>query len=83
MFAPRIATLVMLSTASLGRATNALPRWLVWLTYAVAIVELVNVTLSTPTIYVMPAWIALVSVVVLVRRPPHAFELDPQATTTT
>ena len=83
VFAPRIATLVMLSTASLGRATNALPRWLVWLTYAVAIVELVNVTLSTPTIYVMPAWIALVSVVVLVRRPPHAFELDPQATTTT
>ena len=76
VFAPRIATLVMLSTASLGRATNALPRWLVWLTYGVAIVELVNVTLSTPTIYVMPAWIALVSVVVLVRRPAHAFDLE-------
>jgi hypothetical protein len=76
VFAPRIATLVMLSTASLGRATKALPRWLVWLTYGVAVVELVNVTLATPTIYLMPAWIALVSVVVLVRRPPHAFELE-------
>ena len=76
VFAPRIATLVMLSTASLGRATKALPRWLVWLTYGVAVVELVNVTLATPTIYLMPAWIALVSVVVLVRRPPHAFDLE-------
>ena len=76
VFAPRIATLVMLSTASLGRATKALPRWLVWLTYVVAVVELVNVSLATPTIYLMPAWIALVSVVVLVRRPPHAFELE-------
>jgi len=80
VFAPRIAMLVMLSTASLGRATNALPRWLIWLTYAVAVVELVNVTLATPTIYLMPAWIALVSVVVLVRRPPHAFDLE-RATT--
>ncbi len=77
VFAPRIATLVMLSTASLARATRALPRWLVWLTYALAIVELVNVTVSTPTVYVMPAWIALVSVVLLVRRPSHAFELEP------
>jgi len=76
VFAPRIATLVMLSTASLGRATNALPRWLVWLTYGLAIVELVNVTLSTPTIYVMPGWIALVSVVLLVRRPADAFDLE-------
>jgi len=79
VFAPRIATLVMLSTASLGRATGALPRWLVWLTYAVGAVELVNVTFATPTIYLMPAWIALVSIVLLIRRPPHAFELDQPA----
>ena len=82
VFAPRIATLVMFSTASLGRATGALPRWLVWLTYGVGCVELVNVTISTPTIYLMPAWIALVSVVLLVRRTPSAFELDPPGTAT-
>ena len=47
-----------------------------WLTFASGVVELVNVTLSTPTIFLVPAWIALVSVVLLVRRPAHAFELD-------
>jgi hypothetical protein len=76
VFLPRIAMLVMFSTASLGRATGALPSWLVWLTYAVGVVELVNVTISTPTIYLLPAWIAVVSVVLLVRHPAHAFELD-------
>lgn len=79
VFAPRIATLVMFSTASLGRATGALPTWLVWLTYVVGIVELVNVSIATPTVYVMPAWIALVSVVLLVRRPPHGFDLHAEA----
>ncbi len=79
VFAPRIATLVMFSTASLGRATGALPTWLVWLTYVVGVVELVNVSIATPTVYVMPAWVALVSIVLLVRRPPHTFELDTAA----
>jgi len=76
VFAPRVATLVMFSTAALGRATRALPRWLVWLTYVVGVVEFVNVTIARPTIYVFPAWIALVSVVLLVRRPPRGFALS-------
>ena len=29
-----------------------------------------------PTIYVFPAWIALVSIVLLIRRPPRGFALD-------
>lgn len=73
---PRVATLVMFSTASLARATRALPRWLVLLTYAVGVYELVNVTVDAPSIFLVPAWIALVSVVLLVRRPAHPFELD-------
>ena len=76
VFAPRVATLVMFSTASLGRATGALPKWLVWLTFVIGVAELVNVSIATPTVYVVPAWIALVSVVLLVRRPPHGFELE-------
>ena len=79
VFAPRIATLVMFATASLGRATGALPRWLVWLTYAVGIIEFVNVTVAGPTIYLVPAWVAVVSVVLLVRRAPDGFELEPAA----
>lgn len=78
VFTPRIATLVMFSTASLGRATGALPKWLVWLTYVVGVVEFVNVSIATPTVYVKPAWVALVSVVLLVRRPAHGFELEAE-----
>jgi len=78
VFAPRIATLVMFATAALGRTTGALPRWLVWVTYVVGIAEFVNVAISEPGIYVFPAWIALVSVVLLVRRPPGGFELEPE-----
>jgi hypothetical protein len=71
-----VATLVMFSTASLARATQTLPRWLVLATYVVGVYELVNVTIDTPSIYVVPAWIALVSVVLLVRRPARPFELS-------
>ena len=74
VFAPRVATLVMFSTAALARKTQALPRWLVFVTYIVGIGEFVNVTVSQPTIYVFPAWIALVSVILLVRPPPHPLE---------
>jgi len=69
VFAPRIATLVIFSVASLGRTSGALPRWLVVVSYVVGVAEFVNVTISQPTLYVFPAWIALVSVVLLVRRP--------------
>ena len=76
VFAPRITTLVMFSTASLGRATGALPNWLIVVTYVIGVAEFVNVNFATPIVYLMPAWIALVSIVLLVRRPPHGFELE-------
>lgn len=78
VFAPRIATLLMFSTAGLGRVTGALPTWLVWLTYAIGVMEFVNPSVAPPTVFVVPGWIALVSVVLLVRRPPQGFDLDPR-----
>lgn len=57
------------------RAAGALPRWLVWLSYIVGIGEFVNVTIARPTVYVFPAWIALVSIVLLIRRPSHGLGL--------
>jgi drug/metabolite transporter (DMT)-like permease len=80
VFAPRIATLVMFSTASLGGATGALPNWLVWFTYLIGVVEFVNVSIAMPIVYLVPAWIALVSIVLLVRRPPQGFELEMKPT---
>jgi len=78
VFAPRIATLVMFSTAGLGRATGALPRWLVVLTYVIGVLAFVNVSIATPTVYAVPAWIAVVSIVLLVRRAPQGFDLEPE-----
>ena len=75
VFAPRFTALVMLSTASLGRATQALPMWLIVSSYVLGVVELVNVTVSEPLVFVFPAWLALVSVVLLVRHPSRGFEL--------
>jgi hypothetical protein len=74
VFGPRVTALVMISTASLGRTTGALPRWLVALSYLLGVIELVNVTLSQPSLYVFPAWLALVSVVLLIRRPRRSLE---------
>lgn len=79
VFAPRVATLVMLSTASLGRVTDALPGWLVVLTYVLGVTAFVNLSFAAPTVYVVPAWTALVSIVLLDRRPPQGFELDPES----
>jgi hypothetical protein len=77
VFTPRIATLLMFSTASLGRATGALPKWLIWLTYAGGVFEFVNVGVTSLSMFAVPAWIAVVSIVLLVRRPPQGFELGP------
>jgi hypothetical protein len=77
VFTPRIATLIMFATATLARKTGALPRWLVILTYAVGAFEFLNVTISQPTIYVFPAWIALVSVVLLRRKATGDLDVGP------
>jgi hypothetical protein len=69
VFAARVATLVMFATASLALRTGAFPRWLVVVTYVVGVAEFVSVTFAQPTLYLFPAWIALVSLVLLVRRP--------------
>lgn len=74
VFAPRVAALVMFSTAGLARATGALPRWLIVTTYVVGVGSLVNVTIRTPSIYVFPTWIAVVSLILLARRAPIDLE---------
>ncbi len=45
-------------------------------TFVIGVFELVNVTVSTPTVFLVPAWIVLVSMVLLVRHPSHTLELD-------
>ncbi len=77
VFAPRVAALFMFSTASLGRATGALPRWLVVVTHVVGIGLLLNVRIAEPGLFVMPAWMVVVSVVLLVRPTERGVGLEP------
>ncbi|MDJ0954424.1 MAG: hypothetical protein QNJ81_12165 [Acidimicrobiia bacterium] len=70
VFAPRVAALVVFSSSTLGLRTGTLPRWLVLIGYLVGIVMLLNVTFFSPSVYIFPGWIALVSLVLLVRHHP-------------
>lgn len=72
VFAPRVASVFVLSLSSLALRTGALPRWLIILSYIVGVSMFINVTFSKPNVYGFPAWIALVSVVMFIRRSDPA-----------
>lgn len=63
---PRVQALVVFSTATLGRLTETLPKWLVRLSYLFGLALLVTVTFFTPGIYMFPTWVAVVSVAILI-----------------
>ncbi|MGY1710294.1 hypothetical protein ACI8AC_12370 [Geodermatophilus sp. SYSU D00758] len=67
VYALRMAAAFMISLATIWLRTGLMPRWLVVLTYALALVLLVVTTLSLWTTLVFPAWALLVSVLFLVR----------------
>lgn len=77
VFAPRVASVFVLSLSSLALRTGALPRWLIVLSYIFGVGMFINVTFSKPNVYGFPAWIALVSVVMFIRRR------DPEMATAT
>ncbi len=67
VFTPRVATLIMFTSATLSRQARALPGWMIVLTYLVGVVEFVTVTVAEPVLYVFPAWVTLASTVLLPR----------------
>jgi hypothetical protein len=72
IYALRMAAVFLLSQATLWMRTGVMPRWLSLVTYAVAVVLLVVVTSAWWMILVFPAWVLLVSIVILIaslRRP--------------
>jgi len=71
VYAPRIAALFVFSSSTLGLRTGVLPRWLAVLGYVLGVLLLVDVTISTPSVFVFPAWIALVSIVLVFHRNPR------------
>jgi hypothetical protein len=71
VYAMRMAAVFTLSVSTLGMRTSALPRWVSFLGYAVALVLLVAAGEHEWTQLLFPAWVLLVSVSILVVRRPH------------
>jgi hypothetical protein len=69
VYAMRMAAVFTLSVSTLGLRTAALPRWVSLIGYAVALVLLVAAGDHRWTQLVFPAWVLLVSVVILFTRP--------------
>ncbi len=71
VYAMRMAAVFTLSVSTVGIRAGALPRWVSYLGYASALVLLVAGGEHKWTQLVFPLWVLLVSVVILVTRPPE------------
>jgi hypothetical protein len=70
VYAMRMAAVFTLSVSTLGLRTSAMPRWVSFLGYAVALVLLVAAGEHNWTQLVFPTWVLVVSVAILFTRPP-------------
>ena len=65
----RMAAVFTLSVSNLGLLTSAIPRWVCYLGYLVAAVLLLVAGEDRWTQLLFPAWVLLVSIVILFTRP--------------
>lgn len=65
-YALRMAAVFMMSLATIWLRTGLMPRWLVYLTYAAAIALMVGGDVSMWLTLAFPAWVLIVSAVMLV-----------------
>ena len=65
VFAVKMAGAFMLVSSTIGRRTGALPRWFTLLGIAAGIVMLFSVGFFEPLALIFPAWVAIVSVLLL------------------
>jgi len=66
VYALRMAAIFQISQATLWLKTGVMPRWMAFLTYALALVLLFIFTQSQWVILAFPAWVLLVSVYILI-----------------
>ena len=77
VYAMRMAAVFTLSVSTLGLRTKALPRWVSFSGYAVALALLLAAGEHKWTQLVFPAWVLLVSVVILFTRPVSRPAIQP------
>jgi hypothetical protein len=68
VYALRMAGVFMISLGTIWLRTGAMPRWLAAATYALAAVLLFVISLSLWVALVFPAWVFIVSLLILVRQ---------------
>ncbi|WP_019970347.1 hypothetical protein [Mycobacterium sp. 141] len=66
-YAIRMGAVFMISLATIWLKTGLMPRWLVWSTYAMAVALLIAADVSLWLALVFPAWVLVVSLLLLVR----------------
>jgi hypothetical protein len=84
VYAMRMAAVFTISVSTAARRTAALPRWVSYLGYLIALVLLVAAGEHRWTQLVFPSWVLLVSLVILFVRPPNRVrrvEVGPDADT--
>jgi hypothetical protein len=69
VYGMRMAAVFSLSVSTLGLRTSAMPRWVAYLGYLSALILLLAAGTQEWTQLVFPAWVLLVSVVILFTRP--------------
>ena len=70
VYAMRMAAVFTLSVSTVGLRTSAFPRWVAILGYLDALILIVAAGEHKWTQLAFPAWVLLVSVVILLTRPP-------------
>ena len=70
VYAMRMAAVFTISVSTVGLRAAAMPRWVSYIGYLVALTLLVAAGEQKWTQLLFPAWVLLVSVVILVTRPP-------------
>jgi hypothetical protein len=65
VYAIRMAGVFMISLSTIWVRTHTMPRWLVFLTYGLALVLLVSIGYSLWVTLIFPAWVLIISVYIL------------------
>jgi hypothetical protein len=65
IFAIRMGGVFMVSSATIWARSKIMPRWLVFLTYALALILLLSISLSLWVTLIFPAWVFVISAYIL------------------
>jgi len=74
VYGVRAAAVFVVSVSTVGLRTAALPRWLIFSGYGMAVVMLLSVSFFRFVVLLFPLWVAAVSIVILLAPRPPADE---------